>query len=325
MKRLLSVIVVAALGYSGWWVYAAQSLETSVERWFTEQQQAGWQASYTDIAVRGFPNRTDLTITNPSLTSPDGRYAWSAPFFQILGLSYKKGHQIVAWPDTQTLTTPNGDNFISSDGLRASIVHQESILIRTNIEAATLNVDGPDQAVAFAGVNAALEKVEPADASYRIAISVDGIAVSNPRVSGEMAPDALASLRSDIRLDLTKPLTLDGPSSDSPQPTYFATSRSAINYGAVTFKVNADADIDARGRASGEVSLEADNWRDALNAARDSGDLPPALTEAVIELLSMLSGFGGARDALDITLGLTDGTVFLGPLPIGELPAIRIP
>ncbi|MCK0150235.1 DUF2125 domain-containing protein [Marivita sp. S6314] len=323
MKRLFIVIVVATLGYAGWWFYAANALQRDVEAWFADQRDAGWQASYADISVQGFPSRTDLTLTDPSLTSPDGQFGWSAPFFQILGLTYKRGHVIVAWPDTQTVTTPDGPMAISSDGLRASVIHASNNVIRANVEATTLNLEGPEQTVALAGLTAALEKIEPAPASYRIALFVDGIAVSNPRISGTLAPDSLASLRSEMTVDLNAPITLDSGTTDTPRPTQITVPRSEITYGALTFRVTGDAAFDPQGRATGEVSLEADNWRESLNAARANGDLPPGLTDGLIDLLSMLATFGGSRDALDITLGLKDGTVLLGPLPIGTLPPLQ--
>ncbi len=323
MKRLLGVIVVATLAYSGWWFYAAQDLRSSVAEWFTEQRTAGMQADYADLTVRGFPNRTDLTITEPVLVAADGSLGWRAPFLQVLGLSYKRGHVIVAWPDTQTLTMPDGDIAVVSDGLRASVIHEDGTLIRSNLEATVLNLSGPEQALALADVNMALQKIDAAPSSYRVAMSIGSIATSSPEGVPNIGPDSLASLRAELELSLNQPLTFDALAGSPVQATAITLTRSEISYGAVTFKVKGDATLDSAGLATGEVTLAAENWRDAIAAARNAGDLPPALSEGLIDLLTMLSTFGGSRDALDVTLGLNRGTVLIGPIPVGQLPPLR--
>ena len=322
MKRLLGVIIAATLAYSGWWFYAAQDLKSSVADWFAEQRDAGIQADYADLTVRGFPNRTDLTITDPVLLSGDGRLGWRAPFLQVLGLSYKKGHVIVAWPDSQMLNTPDGDIAVVSDGLRASVIHDTGTLVRSNLEALFLNLTGPEHAMALADINAALQRIDVTPSSYRVAVSVGTIAVSSPEAVAGIGPESLASLRAELDLGFQEPLTFDALADDPPQITEINLTRSEISYGAVTFKLTGAARLDGAGLATGEITLIAENWRDAIAAARSAGDLPLALSDGLTELLSMLSTFGGSRDALDVTLGLDRGTVYIGPIPVGKLPPL---
>ena len=323
MKRLLAVIIMATLAYSGWWFYAAQDLRSSVTDWFDTQRSAGLGAKYADLTVRGFPNRTDLTITKPMIAAGDGTLGWRAPFLQILALSYKRGHVIVAWPDTQTLTTREGDIAVVSDGLRASVIHDDGTLIRSNLESTVLNMTGPNQTLAMAAVNAALEKIDAAPAAYRVAVSVGSLAATPPQAAQNIGPESLGSLRAELELSFDQPLTTEVLSGLPPNVTEMALTRSEIRYGAVTFRVTGNATFDTDGRATGEVTLTAENWRDAIADARESGDLPTALSDGLVELLSMLSTFGGARDALDVTLGLDRGTVLIGPIPVGKLPPLN--
>lgn len=322
MKRLLLAITVAALAYSGWWAYAAQSLRSDVEDWFADQRAAGWEATYSDIAVRGFPNRTDLTLTDPVLRAPDGSIGWQAPFFQILTLTYTPGHVIVAWPDSQTITTAEGRFDVTSDGLRASVISEKGRILRSNIEATVLNIAGPDQAVAMAGLNAALQRIEPSTTDYRLALSIDSLARSNPRITGVRVPDSFGTLRTDLTLGLEAPLTLDTISAP-PNPTALTLRTAEAGYGALVLKITGDTRFDGEGLATGEVTIEARNWRESVAAARAAGDLPPALSDGLTELLTLIASLSGSRDTLDVTLGLDAGTVRLGPLPIGQLPPLR--
>ncbi|WP_439124117.1 DUF2125 domain-containing protein [Marivita sp.] len=323
MKRLLAVIIVATLAYSGWWFYAAHDLRSSIENWFSDQRASGLQVNYADLSIVGFPNRTDLTITEPVISASDKGFGWQAPFLQILGLSYKKGHVIVAWPDTQYLTTDQGNIAVTSDGLRASVVHDNGTIMRSNLVAIVLNMTGPDRTIALAEVNAALQQIEIAPLSYRLALSVGSIATTSPQITTNIGPESLGSLRAELEVTLDRPLTFSVMEGVAPQPTEITIKRSEITYGSVTFKVSGTASLDPQGLATGEITIAAENWQDAVAAARDNGDLPPGLSDSLIDILSMLSTLSGTREALDVTLGLDRSTILIGPIPVGKLPPLR--
>ena len=84
-------------------------------------------------------------------------------------------------------------------------------------------------------------------------------------------------------------------------------------------------EFDANGYATGEVTFEAQNWQDAVQGAVEHSQLPKELTDAAEQILTMLATLNGGRDTLDVTLGLEDGTILLGPLPIGKVPPLQWP
>lgn len=321
MKRLLAGIIVATLAYSGWWFYAVHAMRTDAQGWFEDLRAQGWQADFSDLTVRGFPNRTDLTVANPVLMSRNGAVGWQAPFFQILALSYKRDHVIVAWPEAQTLTIEGTETAITSDGLRASVVFDGQDILRSNLEAPVLNLTGPDMSLALADTNIALEKTT--DSSYRFALSAGSIATSSPRAASGIGPDSLASARAETVLEFDRPLRLDTLTDAPPRLTRIDVQRSEITYGAVTFRIALAATLDGQGQPTGDMSITADNWREGIDAARENGDLPPAVSDGLIDLLTLLSTFNGTRDSLDVTLGINRGTLLLGPLPVGTLPPLR--
>lgn len=325
VKRLLVVIIAATLAYGGWWFYAAHTMRTGADAWFADQRAAGWQADYADLTVRGFPNRTDLTVLDPVLVAPDAAYGWRAPFLQVLRLSYSSGHVIVAWPDDQTISTTDGDIAVTSDGLRASVIFENDNIFRSNLEAAVLNLAGPQQAIAMAGVNLALEKIDASAARYRLAISVGDIAAAAPKGSPEAASDLRASLRADMDVTFDQALTTGGVAQATPRPTEITLRRSEIGYGTLVIKVTGTATLDRHGQATGEITVLAENWRAGIDAARQSGDLPPDAAEVLVNLLSLLATLNGSRDSLDVTLGLDRGTLLLGPIPVGRIPPLNWP
>ena len=55
-----------------------------------------------------------------------------------------------------------------------------------------------------------------------------------------------------------------------------------------------------------------------------AGLLPTGLRPTVESALGFLAGLSGRREDLDVTLRFDQGFVFLGPLPVGEGPRIRL-
>ena len=98
MRMLLTVILIATAGWSGYWALASSGAKTAFETWFDQRRSEGWVADYGDLTVSGFPNRVDTSFSNISLADPATGIAWTAPFFQILALSYRPNHVIAVWP-----------------------------------------------------------------------------------------------------------------------------------------------------------------------------------------------------------------------------------
>lgn len=178
LKRLTLVILLAALAWSGHWLWGRQVLAAQYERWFEARRAAGWEAGYSDRTIRGFPNRHDTTWRELQLQDPASGLGWQAPFFQLFLLSYNRHHAIAAWPERQVITTPDGPITVTSEQMQASLVTEgaEHALARGNLVADVLNITGPEGATtALAQLRLAGTRVGPA--SYDLALSAEGLAL----------------------------------------------------------------------------------------------------------------------------------------------------
>ena len=101
MRLLLAVIVIAALGWSAYWVIGQRGLEQGLADWFEARRAEGWVAETSDLRVRGFPNRFDTGFSDLLLADPETGLAWEAPYFQLSALSYRPNHVIAVWPEEQ--------------------------------------------------------------------------------------------------------------------------------------------------------------------------------------------------------------------------------
>ena len=64
MRVLLAIVVLAGLGWSGFWFWNASLRERALAGWLEERRAAGWVAE-AETRVTGFPNRVDAIVTLP--------------------------------------------------------------------------------------------------------------------------------------------------------------------------------------------------------------------------------------------------------------------
>ncbi|MDU8909687.1 DUF2125 domain-containing protein [Aestuariicoccus sp. MJ-SS9] len=322
MKRLIFLVVFLAACWSGWWFHAASQQRGAVEAWFEARRADGWQASYDDIAVRGFPNRIDTTISGIFLSDGARGTGWEAPFLQIFQLSYKPGHLILAFPDTQTLVLPDGVYDIASDGLRASLVETGQTLERLNLEATVLNIAG-DRSLALAGLNAAVLHQPDDPLTYRVALTAEAMASDRRALPG--LPAALDGVRLDARVTFDDPLTRDRLTGGGTQPNAIDLRLAEYRLGDVRLKLAGTVDVANDGTLDGRLTLQAENWRVLVAMAEDAGQLPPAVARTLEQGLDIVASLSGSRDTLDLPLDFDDGRMALGPIPLGPAPRLRLP
>lgn len=317
MKRLIAVVLAAALGWGLFWMWEARATKSQITQWFEARQLEGWEASYSDLKLRGFPNRLDITLTDVMLADPNTGLIWEAPFFQILGLSYKPGHKILIWPDSQTLNQTQ----ITGSGLRASVVYTaDGDILRLNAEAETLNLSG-SQNLALAGARAALGQTS--GTTYQLAMAAKSIAgeVTALPTLGEGVSD---SLQVQAQIEFDRPWSLEA-AHQHPQPRKIDLRQAQYSLDGLLLALAGDLDVDRDGQATGRLTLRAENWRDMLAAAQAADRIPPGLAKTVEQGLGLLSGLSGRTDTLDLPLTLNRGNAALGPIPLGTAPRLHLP
>jgi hypothetical protein len=183
MIRLILVTALAALVYAGYWALGARSTLADTRALAEELRAAGWEVSWTDLSLRGFPSRLDLTVENPALRLPDGA-AWQAPFIQSLQLSYRRDRAILAFPPRQTITLSGTDISLENGPLRASVHGGE-----VTAEAETLSLSWPGHRITAGPVLAALRPEPGRDDALQLFLraettDVDGLSLGTLIMEG---------------------------------------------------------------------------------------------------------------------------------------------
>lgn len=333
MRLLLTLILLAAAGWSGYWFVGAHGTEAAFEHWFDQRRDEGWAADYSDLTVQGFPNRFDATFTDLSLADPGTGLAWTAPFFQLLALSYRPNHVIAFWPQNQNIATPLGKHRLNSEDMRASLVLQpdsQLALERTTLTAKDVVITASDTPETF-GVDTlslAAERAEGTEATYRLGLTAEELKPSAPWVRlvdpGSTLPDRFDAITADLTVTFDKPWNRSAIEIARPQPRDIHLRLAQARWGRLNLQLAGKVTVDDSGLPKGQITVKAENWREILDLAIASGAIPAGLGGTIEDGLGLVAGLSGNPDTLDIPLDFRNGRMLLGPVPIGPAPVLTI-
>ena len=77
MRTIFTLVVVLAVAWCGYWFVGARFVQHGARTALAEARAQGYRAEATDLSVRGFPNRFDLTVTAPDFGDPATGFGWS--------------------------------------------------------------------------------------------------------------------------------------------------------------------------------------------------------------------------------------------------------
>ena len=97
-----------------------------------------------------------------------------------------------------------------------------------------------------------------------------------------------------------------------------------VDWGGVALRAMGAVDVDASGVPSGEIELQARDWRNLLDVAQAAGVLPSARRGQAELMFSLLAARGGSADDLDLVLAFEGGQMTVSGLPLGPAPNLTL-
>jgi len=320
MRRLLVLVIGLAALWSGYWFVAARGLEAGVSAWLEAQRAVGWRMETSAMNVRGFPNRLDLVADSVAVQSPDGTVGWSAPFLQVMALSYRPNHLVAVWPQEQVVTTLAGPVTVKSQDMRASAVLQPGTGLP--LDRAAMVIEAPRLEMAAGTLAAmtarlAVREAPPKADTYEIGLEATELVLSG------LLPEGWPTAAERIWLDAD--LTLDAPLDRfalerAPQVTAVDLRAFDAVFGGTHLNARGTVTLRPDGRPEGDVTLRATGWRGLLRMAEAAGALSEEDAQRAEVALALLAG---GEDKIEAPLEFRGGRMFLGPVPIGPAPRLR--
>jgi len=332
MRLLLILIIAAAALWSGYWVIGSRGVESDVLAWFDERQKAGWIAENSGINTAGFPNRFDTTITELELADPASGLAWSAPFFQLLRLSYQPNHVIAVWPREFAVSTPQKRVAVTNDRARASLVFKPGTrfeLDRTTVIFEQVHLQSSTGWTAEMDEGRfATRPSDATDGAIDVAFQAKGLRPANDGLrrlaDTGYVPGLVQNLKIDATLKFDAPWDLTAVETSRPAITAIDLNLLQITWGKLELWAAGELTVDGAGRATGEVTVKAKNWRELYQIAVASGWIPQRIAGALKSALNLLAGLSGSPKTLDAPLTIADGEVSFGPISIGTIPPVKL-
>ena len=332
---LLMLLVLAGLGWGTYWILGASATERGLTAWLDARRAEGWIASAASLETHGFPNRFDTTFTALDLDDPDTGVGWTAPLFQILSLSYRPTEVIAVWPGEQKLRLPRETLAVSAERMIGSLALGPSAALplrRLVIEGGAVEIASTrDWTAGVGAAQVALRESPGAEGApvYDIALSLDGFTPD----SAELArlrdlvglPEAVETVRAELTVTFDKGWDITALEDRRPQPRAVEVTKLDARWGELALSGTGEIEVDEAGVGSGELVLEATNWRDIVALAEASGALPANRAPLVRAALETLASVSGDPDRLDVTLRFAGGFLLLGPVPVGAAPRFSLP
>lgn len=335
MRIIAGIIIAGLIGWCAWWFIGSSAQKDAWGRWFEDRKSAGWVAENSDIALRGFPNRFDTTISEFQLADPRSGWAWSAPFFQILMLSYKPHHVIAVWPDTQKVSAPNDTVTVTTERMRGSVIfvpNTDLTLDTTQIEILSMGLMGTEWTAGLKSANFATRRVPEGDApdfAHQIGFDAKELTLSDTikqRLDpAGILPGTIDSARLDVTAAFDAPWDRHSVEGIKPKLTALNVKNIDLTWGRLNLQANGKLDVDTQGYPVGDLQLSARNWKEMVNLAISSGLISSDLGDTVKGGLQLLSALSGDGKALKVPLNFAGGLIRLGPIPIGQAPRLAIP
>lgn len=303
MRAILGGIIAVAVLWGGYWFWGAAQVRSQTQAWMSQQGVTG------NVSVIGFPNRFDLTLTEPA-AQRDG-IGYSAPFFQVFAMTWKPWHLIAAFAPTQEIILPDQTLTLSSQHLLASLLLNPlgSFALRE------VRLDGTK--VALASSNA-----WHIDAAHVTAAMDAGANPLSPRIGGRLtdftAPipvDGLNNLINlasvDTNLHLDKPLDADVVGQSI---VAIDIHDARLHWGDFSLTAKGHLAPDAQGMVSGEISVTLQGADDLPKILFAYGVITPD------QAANLGKGFAAMGGDGQFTLTLSDGAIRIGPIPVAAAP-----
>lgn len=332
MKRLLiSVCVLAALGGIAWGV-GAMVTQTAATRWLEGRGAEGWVTNTSDVSVSGFPLAFETTFTALELADPETGLAWSAPTFRLEQQVFRLDRLAAYWPQTQTIASPEervtltsstmvanldvqpANRFALDDarGVVSALEVSSSAGWSMRMAEAELSATRVAEAVQIYDVNLTAQQMVPPDA-WRDRLDPGGL-----------LPDAIDRAIADTRITFDAPWDMDAIEVARPQISQLQIDEINAAWGDMLFRASGTLEVTAGGVPEGELAVRAENWRAMVDLAENAGVLPERMRPTAEAMLQVLAGMNGSAENIDATLSFSNGRVFIGPLPLGPAPSLRI-
>jgi len=332
MKVLAWILGLTAALWSGVWYLGATAAERVSLAWLDQQAEAGWLATYDSVETTGYPMRFDTRFSGLDLADPFTGWTWSAGDFRLIQPAYQPQTVRAIWPREQILTTDRQSLTIRADLMQALLQLRPTdrfSLVRAEADLAGFDIRS-NWGWTSAIDTARLTIADQGDDTTRYDVTFDARGVTP---AGEVLrlldpdrdlPEAIERLTINTVLAFERQWDMRALEVARPQITRIELAELRAGWGGLALRASGILQVDARGIPTGDLALNAENWRAMIALGVNAGAIPGAMQSTLENGLALIAGLSGRPSDLDVTLSFSDGQAYLGPIPLGPAPRLTL-
>jgi hypothetical protein len=320
------LLLIASIAWTVFWFYARGETDRRLTAGAEQLRAAGYEVSWRDRTLGGYPFRLDVTLNDARLRDPSG-WAIATPKLEAEAFMHGLGHWVIATPQGLTFTRPQGGGVVVGGKLiRASLNSLDKTPPSFSFEGVKLTFAPAAGAQPF--VLSSAERVEiytrpGPDDQGAVMLKVESGKAQFSGLFGQIAGDKPVSVVGDAIL--TKMSAFHGRDwIEAVRAWSQAGGQINVRQAGVTA---GDALIGAKpavltvgsdGRLNGALDVNLKQAPQALAALAQNGTLAPeAAAAAGAVALARQEG-----DVARATLTFQAGRTTLGPVAVGPSPRI---
>ena len=319
-----------AVGMVVWslvWVQVQGTARARMDASVAQLKSAGYELSWKDRKIGGYPFRISVVLTEARLREPTG-WAISTPLLETEAYIYAAGHWVMATPQGLTLTRPVGGPVeVTGDVLRASLSGLGKAFPSLSIEGRKLRFAAAPGALPFAlttAKKAELHLRPGPDDQGALLFRIDGAKATPGGLLGRVAADKPVAMIWDSII--SKASSLKGSSWSDAVRTWNreggqATVRQAgLTAGSLVLGSNSGlVSVGSDGRMRGNLDISLRNGTVGLVALAEAGVISAETAEAAATVAQARQGNGQVAQA---KISFEAGRTTLGPVALGPAPKI---
>ncbi|MFN4154927.1 MAG: DUF2125 domain-containing protein [Paracoccaceae bacterium] len=326
MRALLWIATVLVVLWSGYWFVGKTAVERGFAAFLQQAPAQGLDLAQAGYSVSGFPNRFDLTVTEPRVKDRRSEIRWEAPFVQVFSLSYKPWHVIAAFAPEQTIRTPAEDITLQSGKLQASVVVSPGTALtldRTTLVGDAVRAESSLGWVLVADTLRLATRADPSRTNaYDIGLELLDLS-PDPALAARLPdlPPQIELARVDANATLSAPLDRFAAQT---RPTLIGLSvrEVLLTWGYLSVFAKGDLLV-VDGFPEGRIDIRVTGWRNLVTLATTMGLITPEIAPTMENLMQAVAGSSGDPETLEMPLIFAGGQMALGPLPLGPAPRLN--
>ena len=324
-----AALVLAGLGYTAYWFHAAAGMRKGLERWAEARRADGWQVAWDDLERGGFPLHLRLSLGAPRLTTPSG-LRWRGERLVGLADPFNPTRLRLQAGGRHDLGWPGAEAVLNAATLDAEInLDHGGRLEDATVMGAGLTLTGAaHEPLTAAGLAAMWDPLPVAQADHTTAT------VRFTATAHDLTLPAWAGLPLDRSIGLVEITGRVMGAIPDAAPAE-ALARWSADGGAVeldhvslewppmALEAQGTLALDPAGQPLASLSTRMRGFGALMDRLADSGTLP-ADTAAAAKMVLMLMARPDSRGrpSVPVPVSLQDGSLYLGPARVAQVPAL---